>query len=79
MELHKFLHLTYEKELTEFEKHEELLRKKQSTTSLLFLDVERTAKSGFAYFDDTCRDRRVRLIVERNSNKCRRKVQPIKD
>jgi hypothetical protein len=59
MELHKFLQRTYDKELTEFEQHEEMLRKRQTSSSLLFMDVERSAKSGFAYFDDSCRDRRV--------------------
>ena len=59
-ELHKCIHDTYVKEKEEFEKHEEKLRKKQNTSSLMFLDVERSAKSGFAYFDDSSRDRKAK-------------------
>eukprot|EP01127_Copromyxa_protea_P019225 TRINITY_DN6187_c0_g1_i1.p1 TRINITY_DN6187_c0_g1~~TRINITY_DN6187_c0_g1_i1.p1 ORF type:complete len:534 (-),score=99.74 TRINITY_DN6187_c0_g1_i1:8-1474(-) len=59
-ELHKFVHRAYALEKEELEKHEEKLRKKQTTSSLMFLDVERSAKSGFAYFDDAPRERKAK-------------------
>lgn len=64
VELQRVVQNIYRKEQEEYEKHEERLRERQSNTSMLFFhDVERTAKSGFVYFDveSTSRGRRVRL------------------
>lgn len=62
VELHKVVHEIYDKELEEYEKHEERLRERQSNSSL-FLDMERTAKTGFAFYHvEANRGRKVRNL-----------------